>query len=206
MLTPDDGSYDGGLRSYFGDPERWQLYDHQLFAELSSLLRSGLPSVSMIEGVQLLPRASYFSKLVPDRRHEREIWFSDLLVKAQNADLVFLDPDNGIEVESTPIGWRNSSKYVAWSEIRDLWQSDCSILIYQHFPRKPRDVFALELARELQVRTDACFVEAFLTPHVLFLLSAQERHQKQFRDAIALLRQQWPADQIRPMGLADCHK
>jgi len=205
MLTPDDGSYDGGLRSYLGNPEMWQRYDHQLFAGLSSLLRSCLPSVSMIERVQLLPRASYFSKLVPDRRHEREIWFSDLLAKAQNADLVFLDPDNGIEVESMPIGRRNSSKYVAWSEIKDLWHSDCSILIYQHFPRKPRDAFALGLAHELQGRTDACFVEAFLTPHVLFLLSAQERHQQQFRDAIALLRQQWPADQIRPMGLADCN-
>jgi hypothetical protein len=206
MLTPDDGSYDGGLRSYLGDPEMWQRYDHQLFAGLSSLLRSGLPSVPMIERVQLLPRASYFSKLIPDRRHEREIWFSDLLAKAQNADLVFLDPDNGIEVESMPIGRKNSSKYVAWSEIKDLWHSDCSILIYQHFPRKPRDTFALGLAHELQVRTDACFVEAFLTPHVLFLLSAQERHQQQFQDALALLRQNWPADQIRPMGLTDCHK
>lgn len=203
MLTPDDGGYDGGLRSYLLDPERWQRYDHQLFAGLSSLLRTHLPSVSMIERVELLPRASYYSKLVPDRRHDRDIWFSELLARAQDADLVFLDPDNGIEVESTPIGRRNSSKYVAWSEIRDLWRLDCSILIYQHFPRKPHNAFALGLAHELRVRTGACFVEAFLTPHVLFLLAAQERHRQQFRDAVAPLRQRWPAFQIRPMVLAD---
>jgi len=156
----------------------------------------------MIERVQLLPRASYYSKLIPDGRHDRDIWFSELLARAQGADLVFLDPDNGIEVKSTPIGRRNSSKYLAWSEIRALWRADCSVLIYQHFPRKPRDAFAQGLARELQVRIDARFVEAFLTPHVLFLLAAQERHQQQFRDAIALLRQRWPTYQIRPMGLA----
>jgi hypothetical protein len=201
MLTPDDGGYDGRLRSYLGNPERWQRYDHQLFAGLSSSLRAHLPSVSIIERVQLLPRASYYSKLVPDGRREREIWFGDLLARAQDADLVFLDPDNGIEVESTPIGRRNSSKYVAWSEITDLWQADCSILVYQHFPRRPREAFSQRLVRELQARTGACFVEAFLTPHVLFLLAAQERHQQQVRDAIALLQRRWPADQIRPMGL-----
>jgi len=154
MLTPDDGGYDGGLRAYLGDPEKWQRYDHQLFARLSSLLRSSLPSVSRIERVRILPRASYYSKLVPDGRRERVTWFSELLAKAQDADLIFLDPDNGIEVKSMPIGRRNSSKYVAWSEIRDLWHLDCSILVYQHFPRKPHGPFALGLAHELQVRTD----------------------------------------------------
>lgn len=203
MLTPDDGSLHGGLRSYLGDPVRWQRYDHELFAGLSNLLRSSLPSVSLIERAQLLPRASFYSNLVPDRRPGREVWFRDLLARAKDADLVFLDPDNGIEVASTPIGRRNSSKYVAWSEIRNLWRSDCSLLIYQHLPRRPREAFALGLARELQVRTGACFVEAFLTPHVLFLLAAQERHRQHFQDAIALLRKQWTADQIRPMGLAD---
>ena len=203
MLTPDDGGVDGGLRSYLGDPDKWRRYDHELFAGLSSLLSSCSPSVSMIERARLLPRTSFYTRPVPDGRHERETWFSDLLARARDADLTFLDPDNGIEVGSTPIGRRNSSKYVAWSEIKDLWRSDCSILIYQHFPRKPRDVFALGLVRELQVCTGARFVEAFLTPHVLFLLAAQERHQKIVRDSIVLLRQRWPADQIRPMGLAD---
>ena len=157
----------------------------------------------MIERVQLLPGASYYSKLVPDRRRERDIWFSELLTTAQDADLVFLDPDNGIEIESMPIGRKKSSKYVAWSEIKELWRADCSVLIYQHFPRKPREAFAQVLARELQARIGASFVEAFLTPHVLFLLAAQERHQEHFRDAISRLRQRWPSYQIRPMGLAD---
>lgn len=204
MLTPEDGSDDGGLRSYLRDSETWQRFDHQLFAGLSSLLRSCSPSVSMIERVQLLPRASYYSKLVPDMGNKREIWFTELLAKAQDADLVFMDPDNGIEIKSMHIGRKNSSKYVFWSEIRDLWRLDCSILIYQHFPRKPRSAFAQGLAHEFQIRIGADFVEAFLTPHVLFLLAAQERHLRQFRDAIAMLRQRWPADQIRPMGLADC--
>jgi hypothetical protein len=46
---------------------------------------------------------------------------------------VFVDPDNEIEVPSKPVGRKGSSKYVTWSEIKELWKLDCSILIYQRW-------------------------------------------------------------------------
>ena len=83
-----------------------------------------------------------------------------------------------------------------------LWQRGCSILIYQHFPHERREVFAKRMVSELNRRTGAGFTEAFRTPHVLFLLAAQERHQPGVRDAILVLQQRWPR-QIDPMGLAN---
>ncbi len=53
--------------------------------------------------------AQYFSEFVPDDRTGRTDWFESLLKKARDVDLVFLDPDNGIEVKSTPCGRKNSS-------------------------------------------------------------------------------------------------
>ena len=201
MLTPDDGGRDGRFRSYLQIPEAWANYDRDLFVGLAGLLRSApTPAVSLIEGSALLARASYYSAVVPDTRLERDDWGRGLLRAASGVDLVFVDPDNGIEMPSKPVGRKGSSKYVTWQEIEGLWDAGCSLLIYQHFPHKPREAFARERVSELGRRTGACFTEAFRTPHVLFLLAAQDRHAQRFREVVPLLAEGW-SGQIKVMGL-----
>lgn len=168
MLTADDGGRDGGFRGYLESPATWAQYDDELFNGLVDLVRAGLPrTVSMIEAAGLLPRASYYSALVPDSRRSREAWREELLRVAAGVDLVFLDPDNGIEVRS-----------------------------------QPRQAFTARIAGELRSRTCATLVEAFQTPHVLFLLAAQDRHAQGFRDLIPLLSRKWQG-QIKATGLAN---
>ena len=192
MLTPDDGSRDGGRRSYLRDPDTWMRYDPTLFTGLAGMLRPrSVPEVSLIERSSLLPRAFYYAAVVPDAIKDRDAWRQGLLSAAHDADLVFVDPDNGIEVLSKPIGRKGSSKYVAWREIRDLWETGCSVLIYQHFRRERRTTFAERLTAELRARVGARFTAAFLTPHVLFLLAVQERNKDLFREGISLLTQRW---------------
>jgi len=203
MLTPDDGSRDGGFRSYLQDPARWGRYDPELFDGLTALLRSAsMPDVSLIERSSLLPNTSYYSAVVPDASKDRDAWRQCLLSTASDIDLVFVDPDNGIEVPSKAVGRKGSSKYVTWQEIEGLWEGGCSVLIYQHFRRERREAFAERMASELRERTGARFTEAFRTPHVLFLLAAQERHESRFREVTALLAQRWK-DEIEPIGLAN---
>lgn len=202
MLTPDDGRSDGQMRSYLTAPERWSRYDPQLFAALTDLLgHAKQPSVSLIEGSGLLSGASYYSRQVPDTRYERDRWRTGLVQAAAGGDLVFFDPDNGIEVRSKPVGRRGSSKYVTWDEIQSVWSAGCSVLIYQHFRREPREAFAQRLTTELGDRTGAGFVEAFRTPRVMFLLAAQSRHERQFDRAVALLPGRW-GRQIQALGFA----
>jgi hypothetical protein len=56
MLPPDDGSRDGGFRSYLHDPGTWMCYDPQLFTDLAGLLRPvSIPEVALIERSALLP-------------------------------------------------------------------------------------------------------------------------------------------------------
>ena len=202
MLTPNDGGRDGGFRSYLDAPDTWARYDYPLFNGLVDLLSSTpQPSVSLIEGSDLLPRASYYSAVVPDTRRERDAWRDGLLSAAKHVDLVFLDPDNGIEVPSKPVGRKGSSKYVRWDEIKGLWKEECSLLIYQHFPRERRDPFIQRMAKDLRSRIGADFVEAFRTPHVLFLLAAQDRHAQKFVDNVSVLSERWNG-QIEVVGLA----
>lgn len=202
MLTPDDGGLDGRFRAYLEAPDRWARYDPDLFEFLRRFSGSApRPAVSLVESSGLLPRTSYFSVVVPDGREEREAWRRDLLHAARGVDLVFLDPDNGIEVPSKPVGRKGSSKYATWAEIEGLWEVGCSILIYQHFRRERRESFAKRMVSEVRARTGAAFTEALRTAHALFLLAAQERHKEWFRKGLSLLPQQWNG-QIVPMGLA----
>jgi hypothetical protein len=212
MLTPDDGSKDGGFRSYLEDRPDLATHDPELFVGLANLLRStSQRSVSLIEKSGLLLRTRYHTAVVPDSRSERDAWREDLLRAASGVDLVFLDPDNGIEVPSKPVGRKGSSKYVTWQEIRSLWEAGCSLLIYQHFRRENREAFTQRLVSELGRRTGARLTEAFSTPHVLFLLAAQDQHAQQFGKIVPLLSKRW-SGQIKAMGLAnwnlgtDCDK
>jgi hypothetical protein len=152
-------------------------------------------------GTDCLPNASYYSAAVPDAWRDRDTWRQGLLEAARCVDLVFVDPDNGIEVPSKPVGRRGSSKYVSWEEIEMLWAAGCSVLIYQHFRREPREAFAQRLVSELRRRTGAYRVTALRTPHVLFLLASQDRHAPRFQLVVPLLSKRW-ASQIIPMGLA----
>ena len=203
MLTPDDGGRDGGFRSYLKDSDRWRRYDPPLFDSLVALHQAGsVPDVRIIERSGLLPNTSFFSAVVPDARSARDIWRKGLFDAARNVDLAFVDPDNGIEVPSKPVGRRGSSKYVAWDEIEVLWASGCSVLIYQHFRRERRQAFAERMLSELRRRTGAGFTEAFRTPQVLFMLAVQGRHELGVRAALPLLEQRW-SGQIELVGLAN---
>ncbi|MGQ0667445.1 MAG: hypothetical protein ACT4O4_10445 [Nitrospiraceae bacterium] len=204
MLTSDDKSRDGRFRSYLQDPDAWKRYDPELFDGLEEILRPApAPKVSLIEGSQLLPRTTYYSAVVPDARQDREAWCEGLLCATRGSDLVFVDPDNGIEVPSKLLGRKGSSKYVTWLEIQEIWQVGCSILVYQHFRHEQRAAFAKRMMMQLREKTGARLTEAFRTPHVLFLLAAQDRHVPQFRQMIPLLSQKWNG-QIEPMGLGAC--
>ena len=177
MLTPDDGSSDGEFRRYLQEPRSFRACDPVLFDALAELTSGSTRAVSLIEASGLLPRATFFRDLVPDDRLGRALFGSRLVAASADAELVFLDPDNGIEVASRPVGRRGSSKYVSWMELDDLWSAGKSLLIYQHFCREPRDAFLSAISARLQALTGAPYLKTFRTPHVLFILAAQAAHQ-----------------------------
>jgi hypothetical protein len=191
MLTPNDGRRDGELRAYLRYPNRWQRFDPELYQGLAGLLPTGrTPYVGLIEASALLGTARYFSETVPDTARSRQGWAEQLLAATSKSELVFLDPDNGLEVPSRPIGRKWSSKYAYWAEVAAIWGRGASVLIYQHFRREKRETFIPRMATELQQRTGGA-VEAFRTPRVVFLLASQPTHVPSFRRAIERIRASW---------------
>jgi len=204
MLTPDDSRTDGKFIDYLSEPY-WDCYDSILYKKLQDLIcLNNIRKVAFIEKTNLLPGAKYFSRIVLDSRKDRTAWFQELLFKANDADLVFLDPDNGIEVKSKPYGEKYSSKYLYWREISDLWEQGKSLLIYQHFCREERRLFIERLRGELQERAKGSFVSAFSTPHVVFFLVLQPEHQKNHNSIMANIENNWGAKQRRVAQIQFC--
>jgi hypothetical protein len=122
-------------------------------------------------------------------------WFAECCAKFAGCNLVFFDPDNGLERRHVR-GRKNSHKYVYWAEVNEVYASGASVLVYQHFPREHRESFIQRLAERLRVETGAAGVFSFRTPHVLFLMAAQGRHVAALREVLRKLNISWPRKQL----------
>jgi hypothetical protein len=192
MLTPPDGRRDGGKTGYLDRPDLWRRHDPELFDILAAALaRPGGRHLRHAETGAMLPSARFSGQIVPDRREPRRRWLERALADLAGCDLVFLDPDNGIEVASVPRGRKNSSKYVFWDEIAETWSRGQSLLVFQHFARERREDHARRLAAGLAGSTPEAAVTRLTTSHVLFLVAAREGHRRQVERACASIARSW---------------
>jgi hypothetical protein len=198
LLTEDDHTCDGQFRDYLNRPDRWRSYDPELYDTLQLLQRSETtPSVAKAREWAIIPNASCFETLLSDTLLAREEYFQAAYQSLQECPLIFMDPDNGIEVESTRLGARGSAKYIYWREIKEIYSKGHSLLIYQHFPRVQRDRFIPFLADRLADELWATRITAFRTPHVAFFLVQQPHHEVMLKDCPHEVRSKWPG-QLMP--------
>lgn len=197
MLTPEDQRSDGRKTAYLSHPEKWQYHDPQLFAALAAALAGPNPRhVRHIELNHHIPQARFFGTVVPDDKVGRTMWHDEALAALTNADLLFFDPDNGIEIPSKPIGRKDSSKYVHWEELEGAWYVGSSLLVFQYFPRVKRDKYIQALVEEFGNRTEGSTVVPLITSNMLFLLAHQPSHKDRVDIALQLIKERW-ANRIR---------
>jgi hypothetical protein len=189
MLTPDDGRNDGNFLGYLKRPEKWRDHDEDLFDALAQIVSAeGRRDVSRAK--IFLGAATFWGRLLGDSKENRRTYIDDMLKHFADRDLIFFDPDNGLEVPSVPAGRKNSSKYLYWEELQRTWQSGHSLLIYQHFRRTKRDEFIRDLTAHLERALDARII-SFRTAHVVFLLCAQHRHWVSLGEGAEKVRSRW---------------
>jgi len=137
-------SYLGGRRQDFRDCDE-ELYDKlrgMLFNE-AGLIATNRSTV-VLESKSILPQGTVFysrplfyeaGQSVSFRNSLRKEWFADALSVTARCDLVFLDPDNGIECASVTRTKNKGPKYVFWDDIDALVQRGQSIVVYHHLNR-----------------------------------------------------------------------
>ncbi len=176
MLAPDDDSGLGNNVAFLDQPKQ-ALHDPELHAVLGKVRETPRGQrLQALESSGILSEATFFNEAVPAALFERQLWFGRAGTALGNTDLIFFDPDNGIEVRATPKGRKNSPKYVYRDELAASYAAGHSLLLYQHFPMKPRNAFIGEIAADLAKIAPNAEIWAIRTPHVVFMLAIQPRH------------------------------
>jgi len=191
MLTDDDGRTDGSKIRYLDQAAVWRSYDPPLFDLLQHAVRSGERNIEAVETGQILPGAVYYSDLLGDNGDDRYRYFEGLESSMSNADLVFFDPDNGMEVRSKPKGRKDSSKYLYWDEVAQCAAAGKSMVVFQHYARANRDRFIAELQQRFKQETGAGWVAVLSTANVAYLVVPTAAHEKMLRNACHRVVQHW---------------
>jgi hypothetical protein len=116
-LTPDDGGTDGKKTEY--DPKA-DIPLHRFLQDVALKNRD----VRTIENSGLLANTEFYSKPLTSAI-DRTQWHKNALAALKTADVVFLDPDTGLEVQKDDI------QHTRYTEIADYSRSQ-SLIIYQH--------------------------------------------------------------------------
>lgn len=183
MLTKTDGRGDGERIGYLQDPGRGEL-DIELFRALGEIVSTNRRLVTAVEESGVLGEAVFHSGPMPTEREGRSAYFGALGKLACPSSLLFLDPDNGIEVASVAAGRRHSERYVYWEELAALAASGGSLLVYQHFPRVERRSYLADLLARLDEECGGRQTFAAYTSQVGFLFAVSDERAAEVREVV----------------------
>ena len=157
-LTPDDGRSDGKFTDYLTREE--DSLDGELFQMLKGILFSAEGrvldenrNIFTIEGSGILPNAVFFNEEInfskaTDRKSYRADWVSRSLDTLDQPDIIFLDPDNGLEVKAVPPTRKHGNKYVTYDEAQQYYdRAKVALIIYNHRDRSPKDEYIKRFLR-----------------------------------------------------------
>ena len=129
---------DGKYIDYLNHPELFRKYDTKLFDELHRIvINEHHRTIEEVENIDIGSKY-FFSKAISSNR---ELWHRYGLSETSKADIVFLDPDNGLATPKMMENKSYSEKHVLWNELKDYYDRGQSIILYQHRPQMTkRDV------------------------------------------------------------------
>lgn len=190
-LYPDENhNSDGRRTSYLNHPERWRHLDPDLFDALSRIVVSGQRHVGALEAADILLGAIFANEVIPSngpvhqRPQTRAEWFVKTKETVAHADLLFVDPDNGLEPAGFSHSTAKAGKSITLAELRDLTRPGRCLIVYHHQTRRPGghhaeiEHWADRLRQSGFATVDALRAKPF-SPRVFFLLDAPDdvRHR-----------------------------
>jgi len=142
----EDTTQDGLFTAY---PEL-RACDPTLYDRLSQILKTNQRTLGYVENDDILPsNAVFYGTAMPAPKTPcfstaareaqsqlRATWFEDGFKKLSEAELVFLDPDNGVAATRAKKHWRSSVKYLFEDEVTEWLKRSQSVMLYQHQQRR----------------------------------------------------------------------
>jgi hypothetical protein len=145
-LYPDESHNADGRHISYLDRPGFAPLDLELISALQEIVGSHRRSIAAIANAGIFPRETIFCDALTclpqstpaaryDRLVHRSIWLEDCLARTEASELIFVDPDNGIEVASVPKHHVKAGKYIYWDELALFWRRGHALLIYHHLNR-----------------------------------------------------------------------
>src|ERR1035438_2178176 len=185
MLTENDESNEGGKRHHFKYPDQWRSNNRDLFDFLE---KHNTPldqrNVTVMRHAPEFRGATFVNTMLTRNPLEQAAYFAEVRRVVRPKDILFFDPDNGLEVPSVPRCSRKSNKHLYWEDLCPLYAAGHSAVIYQHFPRKTRVAYTLEKIHSLEKKLNGSTAFAIRTTNVLFLVAAQPAHAGKIQAAL----------------------
>jgi hypothetical protein len=185
MLTPDDGSHDGGKVTYSRGAS-----DSGLYQFLQKSLHDGTRNVARID--------DYFKGAGHDLDYcsygdsetfcqsDRATYFKGIPKANLDDAVIFLDPDNGLEVQSK--GKTNGDKYVKLNEVELIYNKmgkSSILVIYQHLPHVHRKFFLYSTYSKLIEKLKCPMPVSISDNTIAFIILAKDKNrQKEVRQAL----------------------
>lgn len=149
-LFPDENHNDDGRFIKYLNKSEFSNCDVDLHVKLEKIV-SAERSIFALEKAEILsPNTVYYSETVDfykqfpgqtkinkeKRLKYREKWLSEALKKTQQCNAIFLDPDNGLEIDSCrKLTQKRTGKYAYFNEIKELFKDKNICIIYHHLNR-----------------------------------------------------------------------
>jgi len=132
-LYPDKCHPGDGKHTAYLDPakeSRFRSCDPVLYDRLKQLIAEDARSVAEVQRRGILPASTAFfaeplsfdGVMKEMRPAHRQAWLKQALLTTRGSDLVFVDPDNGLEVKSTPKHHDRGPKFCFYDELEAFWQ------------------------------------------------------------------------------------
>lgn len=158
-LTPDENHNSDGKHTSYLHKNKYSGYDYELYYILKDIVDNDRRNVFSVQKSVILPGSTVFYDSILDltgesdplkRRMLRQSWHNAALNRLKDCEIVFLDPDNGLQVKSVSLTGQKGNKYIGLDELKDYYKLGKSIICYNHRERKLEEEY-LDKFRNLQV-------------------------------------------------------
>ena len=184
----DDGKY----INYLFEPSRYREYDAPLFDSLRKIVCEEKDRrIARIENENLFS-ARYCSEAIGA---DRISWHKNALIQTEGTNIVFLDPDNGLETPSMHNRESGTEKHVKWVELKEYYARGQSVILYQHRPQMTKKEKCIETVLYFQneyLKADCVKLLEFpkYTNRFYFMFLHSE-HQDVFAKICASMSEKW---------------
>lgn len=146
-LTDHEESNGDGRRRAHLSGRGWETLDPALLATMRDIERrlqgQNQLNLGLIEAASILPAGTtFFAEALPQARGSaqarvsgRMAWFERARKAVADCNLVFIDPDNGLQPRSVRLTSPQAGKYATAHEIAEFLDTGTAVVLYQHGSR-----------------------------------------------------------------------